>query len=297
VAPGQSGTPTIDAAAATIAKTTTTQKSVSFTLTSSNTGTWKVYNAETGGAALTNVSATFAGSALTLTASGDDLAAGVYYVSVTENGKTESARLGLTVGPYVAPGQSATPTIDAPAAAVAKTSATQKSVSFTLTSSNTGTWKVYNAETGGAALSDVSATFAGSALTLTASGADLAAGAYYVSVTESEKTESARLRLTVKDFIVGSVQVSFTGPADETFTLNGDGQTLSVSGNTSLTVTVSQDFSAYKWYKDGVAIADAAGKSVTVYGSDFAKGTHTLAVGVKKNNADYSKLITFTVTD
>ncbi|MDR0708230.1 MAG: hypothetical protein LBF60_10240 [Treponema sp.] len=55
----QSGVPV--AAEATVAKTSAIQKSVSFTLTSGNTGTWKVYVAKTGGAPLTNVSADFAG--------------------------------------------------------------------------------------------------------------------------------------------------------------------------------------------------------------------------------------------
>jgi hypothetical protein len=195
VAPGQSATPSINPGADTVAKTAATQQSVSFVLTSSNTGVWNVYDVETGGAPLTTISAVFAGSTLTLTASGGDLSAATYYVSVTESGKSESVRLGLTVGPYAAP-VSATPTIDAAASTVAKTSPTQKSVSFTLTSSNMGVWNVYDAETGGAPLSNVSAVFEDSVLTLTASGDDLAAATYYVSVTESGKSESARLGLT-----------------------------------------------------------------------------------------------------
>ncbi|GAB6391813.1 MAG: DUF1566 domain-containing protein [Treponematales bacterium] len=87
----------------------------------------------------------------------------------------------------------------------------QKSVSFTLTSAGTGTWKVYGAASGGAALSAVTAAFNAPALTLTASGSDLEAGTYYVSVTEGDSPESDRLALTVTALGVGD-----TGPAGGT---------------------------------------------------------------------------------
>jgi hypothetical protein len=41
---------------------------------------------------------------------------------------------------------------------VAKTSATQSSISFTLTTYPTGTYKIYTVDTGGAALTDIIAT-------------------------------------------------------------------------------------------------------------------------------------------
>jgi uncharacterized repeat protein (TIGR02543 family) len=78
------------------------QKAVVFTLTSSHPvdAIWKVYNAETGGEALTKVSATYdpATKKLTLTALENNLVMdGDYWVSVTERGRDESPRLKLQV--------------------------------------------------------------------------------------------------------------------------------------------------------------------------------------------------------
>jgi len=88
-------TPTV--AASVVSKDTLVQKSVVFTLTSTHTGIWRVYNAETGGIALTTVEATFAVPYLTLTASGSDLAVGTYFVSVEQARLAESSRLAFTV--------------------------------------------------------------------------------------------------------------------------------------------------------------------------------------------------------
>jgi ABC-type transporter MlaC component len=293
----QSSAPTVDPVAVTVAKDTETQQSVSFTLTSAPAGEWKVYGSEMGGDALTDVTASLSGSTLALTASGDDLPAATYYVSVTEPGKAESIRLGLTVGSYVHSGESGTPA--AAVRSVFKTSLTQKTVSFTLTSTNTGTWKVYDSAAGGEPLDTVTASFSAPTLTLTASGDNLPGGTYYVTVTETDagKIESAPLALAVKEVPRGTIQVTFTGPTDETIGLNGNGQALSVSGNTSLTVTVTGAFDAYNWYKDGVAVSGETGNSITVTGNQFTKGTHTLAVQVSKSSVYYSKLITFTVTN
>ena len=107
--PVQSAKPTAETLTA--VKTAAAQKSVEFTLTSVNTGTWKVYNAASGGTALTNVTAAFTAPTLTLSSSGSDLAAAAYYVSVTETGKTESERLGLQVQAYNAPALAGTVTI------------------------------------------------------------------------------------------------------------------------------------------------------------------------------------------
>lgn len=76
------------------------QQRVEFTLTGIHDGEWKVYAANTGGAVLSTVSADFSGGTLSLIAAGGELAPGTYYVSVTEKGKTESGRLGLTLTPY-----------------------------------------------------------------------------------------------------------------------------------------------------------------------------------------------------
>jgi uncharacterized repeat protein (TIGR02543 family) len=79
-----------------------TQKAVVFSLTSSHPvdAIWKVYAAETGGEAISGVSASYDPDTkkLTLTALQNDLPVnGVYWVSVTERGRDESRRLKLTV--------------------------------------------------------------------------------------------------------------------------------------------------------------------------------------------------------
>jgi hypothetical protein len=83
---------------------------------------------------------------------------------------------------------------------VTKTSSDQTTATFTLTSAPAGTWKVYTAPTGGEALTTVRASFTASNLTLTLTSSDgpLAARTYYVSVKETDKSESPRLALTVK---------------------------------------------------------------------------------------------------
>jgi len=96
----QSTAPT--ASAVTVVKTAATQASVNFTLASALTGTWKVYDAQTGGDIVSNVTASAIGITLSLTHV-NDIPANTYYVSVTEEGKTESTRLALTVGEYVEP--------------------------------------------------------------------------------------------------------------------------------------------------------------------------------------------------
>jgi hypothetical protein len=120
--PSQSGTPTT--ANATVAKTNATQAAVAFTLTSSNDGTWKVYDAITSGNEVTaTVAPTFSSPTLTLTHA-SDIPAAIYYVSVTETSKTESGRLALTVGPYVAPADAISGAVLAAGTAVGSTKIT-----------------------------------------------------------------------------------------------------------------------------------------------------------------------------
>ena len=76
-------------------------KMVSFTLTSihSVNAVWKAYDSETGGTFLVDVDVSYLPSLdqLTLIARGNVLATGIYWISVSERGTDESARLGLTV--------------------------------------------------------------------------------------------------------------------------------------------------------------------------------------------------------
>jgi hypothetical protein len=84
-----------------VQKNSVTQKSVEFTLSNdpeySAESAWLVYAAQTDETPLAEVSADSTSTTLTLTASGDNLAGGVYWVEVTEDGKDESLRTAVTV--------------------------------------------------------------------------------------------------------------------------------------------------------------------------------------------------------
>lgn len=81
---------------ATVDKTAEIQQSVNFTLTTYPAGTYKVYADGSTATEHGTVTAGLSGSTLTLTHA-TDIPAATYYISVTEPGKTESARLALTV--------------------------------------------------------------------------------------------------------------------------------------------------------------------------------------------------------
>lgn len=87
----------------TVAKMAPTQKEVSFTLTTAPVGTYKVYADNTTNTTHPSITALLNNKTLTLTDNGNDIPAGTYYISVTESGKLESARLALTVIDYVSP--------------------------------------------------------------------------------------------------------------------------------------------------------------------------------------------------
>jgi hypothetical protein len=102
-----SGNPPAPGAEETVAvKTSPVQKSVDFTLTGGRDGTWTVYRSADALSGMKTVSAVFNDPILTLTASGDDLTPGTYYVTVTEPDMPESGRLALTVNGYVSDGSS-----------------------------------------------------------------------------------------------------------------------------------------------------------------------------------------------
>jgi ABC-type transporter MlaC component len=281
--------------AADVTKTSQPQAAVSFTLTSAGDGTWKVYGDNETAGVLAGVTASRSENNLTLTASGGDLAARDYYVSLTASGKTESLRLKLTVKAYADSGQTPQPTVAE--STITKDAESDTSAAFTLTSTETGDWKVYDSNGAGAVSTAVTVSVSGTTLTLNAGAGALAEGEYFVSVTAGGKTESSRLLLTVKNPLFGSIQVSFTGPADETITLTGTSGTLSISANGSMIVTVTETFDTYSWYKDGVPVMGVTVNNITVYATDFAKGPHTLSVRVSKNDVVYSKLLNFAVSD
>lgn len=82
-------------------------------------------------------------------------------------------------------------------ATATKAAAYQQSVTYTLNTALTGTWKVYAAASGGAALPDVTAAASGTTLTLSSTGADIAERNYWITLTETGKGESARVQATV----------------------------------------------------------------------------------------------------
>lgn len=114
--------------------------------------------------------------------------------AVTET--TTQITLTITATAYLDPGTTAAPAFTSSVAN--KATATQTSVTFTLTADGTGkTYKVYSDSTGTEA-NDITATVSGTTLTLT-HATDVAAGSYYISATESGKSESAKTMVTVMD--------------------------------------------------------------------------------------------------
>ncbi len=185
---------------------------------------------------------------------------GNQYRCVVSNalGTASSAAATLTVNRLV----SATPT--ASVTTVAKTSATQPGVSFTLTNStsyaNGQTWAVYTGLTGQTLASGVTATNIGNSLTI-AHATDIPAGTYYVSVTESDKTESARLALTVGAYVppalTGTVTISGTTQYGKTLTA------AYTSGNNTGTLS-------YQWKRGGADIGTNA-NTYTLVAADIGQ--------------------------
>ena len=170
------------------------QASVTFGLATNHTGTWRVYNQATGGTALADITVTFDVTTRILTLThATDIPHGPYWVTVTESGKTESPRLALTIIEFV-PGQSTHPDFVSPNAV--KTELEQASVTFTLTAAIPGLWLVYDQAEGGIALTDITATAPDTTLTLS-HATDIPSGNYWVTVTESGKTESLRRQINV----------------------------------------------------------------------------------------------------
>jgi hypothetical protein len=93
------------------------------------------------------------------------------------------------------------------------------------------------------------------------------------------------------------VTVSFTGPANETITLTGVENTLSVAANTPITVSVTGAYTAYRWALDGEEIWEATGMTLTGYAGSLGAKRHTLTVFVTTSaGIEYAKRVTFTVT-
>jgi hypothetical protein len=124
------------------------------------------------------------------------------------------------------------------------------------------------------------------------------AGKYLKVEVRNTKNSGAVLSDAVKVIpTIGLVTVTFTGPHDETIDLTGvDGSVLSWSAETPLIVTVSGDFSGYRWALDDAILEGKTGNSLTLNAGTLSAKSHNLTVFVKKNGVEYAKRVTFTVT-
>lgn len=206
-APPSVPTETPKVSSATAAKSGLVAASVNFKLTNatpfSDDAVWKVYTYIPGGVS-SDVSASVKTKDSTQTlilSHSTDIPARLYWVTVTETGpnNVESDKLQLEVTEPA--NVSATPAASTTTAT--KTNSSSSNVGFTLDSGISGEWKVY---TNGTASATVKASVSDTALTLETvkpeaedTASPLPAGTYWVTVTEKDKIESARLKLTVKD--------------------------------------------------------------------------------------------------
>ncbi|MDR0494796.1 MAG: glycoside hydrolase family 5 protein [Treponema sp.] len=210
---GEESSPSPSFVKSAVSKTAETQASVKFTLSAAPpAGTrFKAYANNSVKTEHPKVRVIWtSGTTLTLAAISPavDVAAGVYYVSATEPGKSESGRVALTVAAYADPGgndgePTATPSFAV--STVSKTAATQATVNFTLSASPAaGTvFKAYANNTVSTPHSTVKAVWvSGTTLALAAvsPSVDILPGTYYVSATEPAKSESGRAALTVGAF-------------------------------------------------------------------------------------------------
>ena len=296
-----SATPGADGAEAAKTKTAAVARSVAFTLNTAHTGVWKVYDEETGGTPLDTVSAAFdAGTkTLTLTATGEDLEDDTYYVSVTETGKLESARLALTVHEWVDPAGTEKPTAaDAAHRTKYKSARTAASVVYTLTNPDytaDTVFTVYRAQTGDAPAAGVMAQWAADSKTLTlVHESDIPVGVYHVTAKNPDKNESGRREFTVKGW--GSAAITITVPAvpTEAAEISGDASVAKTGG--PLTVSVARADSVLEWRLDGAVQSGQTGSSIEIDVSGLRLGKHRAAVIINKNEVPYSQELVFTVT-
>ena len=195
----QAKTPSPETSISSVAKTDAVQKSVTFYIDNAEVYTaadWKL--AQTAGI---GVMLTVNGEILTLSHS-TDVPVGTYYVSVTDEGKSESERLRLTVTAFVA---GYTPVPLPNPASFTKTALKQPSVAFQM-ANNTyfdPTWKLYGtyaaAIAGKGYITNVTTSYSDNILTLHSSP-DVSAGIYYVTATDGVLKESAPAKLTVNEY-------------------------------------------------------------------------------------------------
>lgn len=275
---------------------TSTGTKASYTLDTAllKTVTCKVYADGTTSDIATGVTAVATGSALTLTFETSPSVETSYYVSVQADGEVESSRVQVIVKHYA---QSTAPaaTLENRTKALDQASG-QKSIEFTLSTAPSGTYKVYDDNTTNSESTRATVSVVGKTLTLTGkSSADIEAGTYYVSVTETDgKAESTRLELTVTapltygitlkegentSVTFSDLKYGYTQPAAKTVTIanTGTGQitsyTIALSGSGSSKFTLSA--------VSGGAIAVGGSGSFTVKpNAGLAVGTYTADITV-----------------
>jgi hypothetical protein len=92
------------------------------------------------------------------------------------------------------------------------------------------------------------------------------------------------------------IKVTFSGmPEDETITLTKS-TIPSWSAGGSLTISVSDTFEGYVWYRDGVLQDGEEGNSLTLLVQSLSLGSHTVTVKVETEDGEfYSKIAYFTI--
>lgn len=217
---------------------------------------------------------------------------GITWFSVTAGGSTYSGAVTLNAlyGYYEGTLRLASQNPGADVTTVAKTSAAQTSVAFPLTTAPTGTWKVYDSGSAADVMTGVSAVLNGTTLTLSASAGSFQVGDYYVSVTEPNKNESARLKLTVEEAptILDAAAPVITSDLSTTqvkYTQNAAAASLTVTAESTDGGTLT-----YTWYSnttnstDGTAPLGVTTPSYTP--STAAVGTtYYFCVVTNTNNA------------
>ena len=288
VAPAVSTPPAFAAGGDAYAKTSADNNSAAFTLanTPASTTEFTVYDAKTGG---NKVNVTVNVSNKTITLSGADVAnitsETTWYLSATENGKSESSRVPVVISPYME--QSAAPEFTESAYTKQSVADNTASLKLNQEAAETTKFKVYNQKTGGYEANGMAATLDGTdktVLKVTGIAGITSETTYYISATENGKRESSRTEVRIlpyeaPDVSLGgdrTVKVEFsasdpdTATAQDTITVQLD------KGSNPETTFVKDDFKLSGSSTDrstavnGVQITDLSTDTMTV---EVAKNT------------------------
>jgi hypothetical protein len=119
---------------------------------------------------------------------------------------------------------------------------------------------------------------------------------FVLTALDKHNNKSATVQTSGTPLADKGFTVTFTSSIkEETINLASLGS-LSWVENDPLTVSVS-GLSVVGWYVDGGTVSLGSSSSITKYAQDFGLGMHTLAVKVSVNGVEYSKTVTFEVTE